>query len=312
MYKQKFAIISLIFVSLVLFSAIDARAQEDDVAEINKIIEEVSVDTQKGAISNYTYLMKFSYERHKKLAGRKFTRLYEAILPSKISTNKVYSHQILLIQDSEKKLTDEEIMIARRNLARDLERDENEADNPANQAQTFEDGGYWTTSFLNEGKKIKVDIMKLLQNSKLGNLQRKKVDGKNLATIDFSPKPDAVLEKTLAYLSKIEGRITIDETDKRIVRVEGFALGEFAGLKEKPEAERQKELVFLFTQTKVSEGFWFPQTIWLNFAKHPEIFEAIEIQYNFSSYKKASVDVKDSIETPKELTDTTTTEVKQN
>gem|GEM_PF-3897503 len=69
-------------------------------------------------------------------------------------------------------------------------------------------------------------------------------------------------------------------------------------------------MIFLFTQTKVPEGFWFPQTIWINFAKHPEMFEAIEIQYNFSAYKKADVDVKDSIETPKDPNATTTEEKK--
>jgi hypothetical protein len=307
MDKQKFVIISFLFVSLVLFSFSDSKAQE---AEIDKIIKEVSVDTQKGAISNYTYLMKFSYERHKKLAGRKFTRLYEAILPAKFATNKVYPHQILLIQDSEKRLTEEEIMIARQNLAKELEKAESEADKQPAQAPTFEDGGYWTTSFLNEGKKLKVDIMKLLQNSKFSNLQRKQLDGKDIVTLDFTPRTDAVWEKTMQYLSKIEGQLTIDETDKRVIKVEGFALGEFAAQKDKPDTERQKELVFLFTQTKVSEGFWFPQTIWLNFAKHPEMFEAVEIQYNFSSYKKANVDVKDSIETPKDPNETTTEEKK--
>jgi hypothetical protein len=308
MDKQKFVIISFLFVSLVLFAFSDSKAQE---SEIDKLIKDVSIDPQKGAISNYTYLMKFSYERHKKLAGRKFTRLYEAILPSRFATNKVLQHQILLIQDSEKRLTEEEIMIARQNLAKELERAESEADKLPAQAQTYEDGGYWTTSFLNEGKKLKVDILKLLQNSKFGSLQRKKVDGKDIVTLDFAPKPDAVWEKTLQYLSKIEGQLTIDETDKRVIKVEGFALGEFAAQKEKPDAERQKELVFLFTQTKVAEGFWFPQTIWLNFGKHPEMFEAIEIQYNFSSYKKANVDVKDSIDTPKNPNETTPEE-KQN
>jgi hypothetical protein len=307
MDKQKFVIISFLFVSLILFSAFDARAQE---TEIDKIIKEVSVDSQKGAISNFTYLMKFSYERHRKFAGKKFTRLYEAILPSRFAINRAYSHRMLLIQDSEKILTQESIMIARKELAKELEKTENEADNPASQATPFEDGGYWTASFVNEGKKIKIDIMALLQNSKLDNLQRRKIDGKDIAVIDFAPKPDAVFEKTVAYLSKVEGQITIDETDKRIIKIEGFALGEFAAQKDKPEAERQKESVFMFTQTKVSEGFWFPQTILLNFGKHPEIFEPIEIQYNFSGYKRANVDVKDTIDTPKEPAETTTEEKK--
>ena len=309
MDKQKFAVISFLFVSLTVIFAPFAKAQD---AEIEKLVKEVTTDTQKGAIANYTYLMKFSYERHKKMAGRKFTRLYEAILPAKFATDKVYPHGILLIQDSEKRLTDEEIMIARQNLAKDLERAEKEADKQTAQPPEFEDGGYWTTSFTNEGKKLKVDILKMLQNVKLSNLQRKTIDGKEIVTLDFTPKPDGVWEKTMQYLSKVEGQITINETDKRIVRIEGFGLGEYAALKEKPDAERQKELVFLFTQMKVAEGYWFPQTIWLNFAKHPEMFEAIEIQYNFSSYKKANVDVKDSLDTPKDPAGATTTEEKQN
>ncbi len=308
MYKQKFAII--LFVSLVLFSASAATAQED--SEIERLIRTVSVDTQRGAISNYTYLMRFSFERHKKMAGRKFTRLYEAILPSRFVTNRIYGHQILLLEDSEKRLTPEDIMIARQNLARELEKAERDAENQPVEAQTFEDGGYWSTSFMNEGKKIKVDILKLLQSAKFSNLQRRKVDGKDIATIDFSPKPDVLLEKTLLYLAKLEGQIKIDETDKRIVRVEGYAPGEFAVQREKPEAERQKEMIFLFAQCKVVEGFWFPQTIMLNFGRHPEIFDPIEVQYSFISYKKASVDVRDTIETPKEPTETPTTDTKEN
>ena len=308
MYKYKLVIVFSLFVSLILFSVSNAKAQD---AEIDRIIKEVSVDTQKGAISNFTYMMKFSYERHRKLAGRKFTRLYEAILPSKIATDKFYPHQLLLVQNSEQKLTNEEIMIARQNLAKELEKAEREAENQTPQARTFEDGGYWTTSFTNEGRKIKVDILKLLENSKFTNLQRKKIDGKDIAIFDFAPNGNPVTDKTLAYLSKIEGQITINETDKRIIKIEGFALGEYAAQKEKAEAERQKGIVFLFMQTKVAEGYWFPQTIWLNFGNHPEIFEPIEIQYNFSAYRRANVDVKDSIETPKETT-APTTEGKQN
>ena len=72
MYRPKFAVISFLFASLALSFAPFAKAQD---ADIDKLIKEVTTDTQKGAIANYTYLMKFSYERHKKMAGRKFTRL---------------------------------------------------------------------------------------------------------------------------------------------------------------------------------------------------------------------------------------------
>lgn len=303
MFKQKLVIISFLFVSLVLLST-SATAQEDP--EIERLIGAVSVDTQRGAFSSYTYLMRFSYERHRKFAGKKFTRLYEAILPSKFATNRMYPHQILLLEDSERRLTPDDIMLARQNLARELEKAEQEAENQPSDAQVFEGGGYWSTDFYNYGKTIRVDVLKLLKCVKFANLQRRKVDGKDIATIDFSPKTDAVLEKTMVYLAKLEGQITIDETDKRVIRIEGYAPGEFTLNREKADAERQKEMIFLFSQMKVTEGFWFPQTVMLNFGKHPEIFDPIEVQYSFIRYKKASVDVKDTIETPKEPTETTT------
>lgn len=308
MYKQKFVIISLLFVSSVLFLTSAARAQE---SEIDRIIKEVSVDTQKGAISNYTYLMKFSYERHKKFAGRKFTRLYEAVLPSKFSTNRIYRHQFVLLQDSERTIPEVDIISARKELAKELEKAENEADKEAVQDKPINDGGYWAIAFSTDGRKVKVDVLQLLKNTQLSNLQRKQIDGKSIVSIDFAPKAEAVLEKNLAYLAKIEGQILIDETDKRIIRIEGFAPGEFAKQKDKTDAERQKETVYLFLQTKVFEGFWFPQTVWVNFAKHPEIFETIEVQFNFTNYKRASVDVKDALDVPKEPTQTIT-EDKQN
>jgi len=297
MYKHKFVIIFVLFVSSVLFLTSAASAQE---SELDRIIKEVSIDTQKGAISNYTYLMKFSYERHKKFAGRKFTRLYEAILPAKFSTNRIYRHQLVLLQDSERAIPEIDIMNARKELAKELEKAENEADKQAVQDKTNDDGGYWAIAFSTDGRRVKVDVLQLLKNVQLSNLQRKQIDGKSLVTIDFTPKAEAVLEKNLSYLSKIEGQILIDETDKRIIRVEGFAPDEFAKQKDKTDAERQKEMVFLFLQTKVSEGFWFPQTVRVNFAKHPEIFETIEVQFNFTNYKKANVDVQDAIDTPKE------------
>lgn len=308
MYKQKFVFILLFCASLVLLSAFDAKSQE---AEIDKIVKEVSVDSQKDAFLNYTYLMKFSYERHKKMGGRKFSRLYEAILPSRLAANRFYSHRMLLLEDSERLISSAEVADARKELAKELEKIEQEADTQTPPDKTDDSGGYWTAGFSNNGNRVNVNVLKLLQNSHLSNLQRGKIDGREIVTIDFGPKPDSVFEKNLSYLSKIEGQITIDEKDKRIIRIEGYAPGEFAKYKDKPEAERQKEIVFLFSQTRVFEGFWFPQTIRLDFGRHPEVFEPIEIQFIFSQYKRANVDVKDSIETPKDTSGTTTQE-KQN
>lgn len=274
--------------AFVLFSVIQVGAQE---SEIESLIKDVSVDSQRGAIFNYSYFMKFSYQHHK-FGGRKFTRLYEAIIPSRFTLNRTFSHPFVLLEDSERNISAEEIKVARSSIAKEIEKAEAEVDKQSEKAEKpNEDGGYWTIGFSNGSQRVKIDILQLLKNSRLSNLQRKPINGANIAVIDFAPKPEAVFEKSLSYLSKMEGQIWIDEMAKRIIRVEGFAPGTFAEQKEKPDIERQKEAVFLFLQNKVPEGFWFPQTVWLNFAKHPEIFESVQLEFAFSNYKKWGINI---------------------
>lgn len=278
--------LSIIFV---LFSGVvQVKSQE---SEIEKLVKEVANDSQKGAIFNYSYLMKVSFERHK-FGGRKFTRLYEAILPSRFSLNRMYSHLFVLLKDSEKMISDEQIMLARKNIAKELEKAESEEEKKPTETEKLpEDGGYWTMGVSANSQRIEVDVVKLLKKARLSNLQRKQIEGRSVVLIEFAPNPASAFEKPLSYLSKIEGQIWIDEIAKRIIKIEGFATGEFAKLKEKTDGERQKEIVFLFSQTKVAEGFWFPQNVRLNFAKHPEIFANIEVEFIFSNYNKGTVEI---------------------
>ncbi|MET0753872.1 MAG: hypothetical protein ABWZ66_10885, partial [Pyrinomonadaceae bacterium] len=196
-------------------------------------------------------------------------------------------------QDSEKKITEDAVKYAREAIAKDIMKAESEEEKPLTEKDKpkAEDGGYWTMAFSADSQNVTVDVLKLLKNAHLSNLQRKQIDGNEIVVIEFAPNPGAILEKSLSYLSKIEGQIWIDETAKRIIRVEGFAPGEFAKLKEKTNDERKLEAVFLFSQTKVAEGFWFPQIVWLNFSKHPEIYASFEVEFTFSNYKKGTVDI---------------------
>lgn len=298
MSKYKPVIVFILCFSFILYSKHSIAAQETD---INKLISEVSVDSQKGAMFGYTYFMRFSYSHHKKFGfGRKFTRLYEAILPLRFSLKRTYRHPFVLIQDSEKLITAQNIADMRKDLVKELERAESEDDGQNDKKPESRDGGYWTISFSANQQKVKIDIIKLLENSQFRNLQRRQIEGRNVFLIDFSPKSEAVFEKSLLYLGKIEGQIWIDEADKRITRIEAFPSGKLEQNREKPDIERQQEAVFLFAQTRVAEGFWFPQDVVLNFTKNPEIFDTVKIEFNFEKYKRASVEIKSDIEAPKE------------
>lgn len=276
-------------IALFMYSVPETKAQE---TEIEKLIKEVSVDTQKGAIFGYTYFMKFSYHRHKKFgSGRKFTRLYEAILPARFSLKKNYTHPFVLIRDSERAITGEDIDSMRNRLVSELERAESEADAHSSEENERKDGGYWTISFSANGRGVRIDVLKLLENSLIFDLQRGQIEGRNVISLRFSPKTGATWEKSLSYLGKIEGQIWIDDADKRIIRIEGFPLGRFEENKGIPDDERERQAVFLMVQTRVAEGFWFPKHVVADFTKNSEIFDTVRIEFSFTDYKKSSVEV---------------------
>lgn len=269
---------------------IRSNAQEID---SENLIREISTDTQKGAVFNYSYMMKVYFQRNKNgKIDKKFTRLYDAILPSRFSLNNTYTHPFILFQDTEKEISAMEIAQMRKELAKKLEKAENEAENQEAKENSNNDGGYWTMRFSYDTLSIKIDVLNLLNNSHLKNFRRKQIDGKEIILIDFTPKQEAVFDKTMLYLSKTEGQIWVDEKDKRIIRIEGFPLGTFETHKNKGETERLEEAVFLFIQTKVKEGFWFPQTVAFNFIKNPEIYDPVKIVFTFSNYRRAGVEVR--------------------
>ena len=244
--------------------------------------------------------MKISYEKHK-LGGRKFTRLYEAVLPSRFSLNRIFPHPLILLKDSEKPISDEVIRNTRKMIAKEIERAEKEEEKALKaDEKPLQDGGYWTMGFSGGSQKIEVNIITLLKTSFISNLQRKQIDGRNFVLLDFAPNPAASFDKPLSYLEKIEGQIWIDEIDKRIVRIEGYPIGELAKNRDKTDDERGKAQVFMFEQAKVPEGFWFPRSVWFNFARHPEIFGDFEVAFTFSDYKKGSVDVQFNEDKPNE------------
>ncbi len=299
MFRKQSAFILLLFTVCVLFSVSNAEAQQD---EIETLIKEVSADTQKGAIFGYTYQMKFSYNRRGRLGlGRKFSRLYEAIIPNRFSLKKTYGHPLLLIQDSEKVITQYDVEYMRNKLVEEIERAEQEAAGEKLESVSRKDGGYWTISFRAGDKGVMIDIIKILETAKLSNLQRSENGGRKIVSMDFHPNPEAKFETPLSYLSKIEGRIWIDEADKRIMRIEGFPVGMFEVNKDKPGEARLPETVFLFAQTRVAEGFWFPQTVVVDFTKNPEIFETVRVEFSFDKYRKSSTEVRSSaVEPPKD------------
>jgi hypothetical protein len=186
-------------------------------------------------------------------------------------------------------------------LVEDIERAEKEAEANINEMPDRKDGGYWTIGFRAGDKGIRIDVIKLLNNATFSNMERSETGGRKVVTLDFGPKPDATFNADLSYLSRIEGKIWIDEADRRIMKIEGFPVGWLAELRDKSDEERQQKMVFLFSQTRVAEGFWFPKDVLIDFTKNSYMFDAVRLEYSFDKYRKSTTEVRSStMESPKD------------
>ena len=282
-----------ICIAVILLLSLQAAAQDNGNSEIDEMIKAVCTDSQKGAISDYSYQLRISYLRKKSGFDTKFKRLYQAILPSSNTLTRYKRHPFILLEDSRKHITPQDVRNMRQQLSDQLIRMETvAAEKPVEEtSQKNEDGGYWTINFAADGQNIKINILKLLENSDFSDLEHKTLDNRKVATVDFISKPTADSDGSLSYIGKIEGRIWIDETSKRVVRLEAFPIGKFIENKNKSDLDRQESAVLFFTQTQVREGFWFPRNVTLDFTKSPKLFNAVRLEFDFINYRKPTVEV---------------------
>ncbi len=283
---------------LILFLASFINAQEP--VNVDDLIKEVLSYNQEFAMSGYSYQMEFT--RHKKanfFGTRKLIKRYQAILPSKIPQDHFYKHPLLLVYDSSKNITPKAIVENRNRIVKELEKIENPSEIENTDWQKKDTGGYITlgaNKFAIGKQPLKIDITRLLKNSAFSNPKQVEKYGKNLISLDFVSSPEQSLEKSLFYLSSIEGRILIDSFDKRIVEIEGYPKAKKELYKDLAGEEREKFRVFHFQQIKVREGFWFPKQVTLNFMEFPEEFNGLEVKIDFifTNYQHFTVEIESS------------------
>lgn len=284
-----------VFVICLLFLFSNAvPAQETNV---NSLIAAASANTQKDALSNYTYQLHI-FRRSK---SQKTSWLYEAILPSRMPSNRICRHSLILIEKNEKPVPYELLSSNRRSAVKELETSELQADTAQPLKNAEEDGGYVTVNYTaadDSRKNFRVDLLSLLKVSHFSNPKKETINGREAYIIEFTADEKAWLPNTLTYFTKLRGYVWIDTKDKRIVQVEGFPLQPDNAKKTKAEdSEKEKksskdDVVFFFSQFRTREGYWFPNIIRVNFLNHPELQNgfAYDTEYNFEKYQHLSVE----------------------
>ncbi|MDH3492370.1 MAG: hypothetical protein OEM82_02380 [Acidobacteriota bacterium] len=265
---------------------------------IDDLIREVSVDRHEGAFAGYSYEMEFVMRRSALFGTSKLRRKYEVILPSVLPKNRLYTHPLLLTYDSSRNIHSADISDEKRRIVKKLEQMENgEIEYPDEDDVNKNQGGYVTLRADKNtvGKQsLRIDLVELLNNAVLTEPREVTVNGRKMISVEFRPNKDVTPAADLFYLAHIEGVILIDLADRRIAAVEGFPVGKLEEMKQKPPAERELSSSFFYLQTRLPEGFWFPQKIKLDFLDAPPEFKDLEvaIEFFFSEYKRFDVQVR--------------------
>ncbi len=280
---------------IMILGTLFVAAQEQ--FDIDSLIEDVSIDRQQDAFSNYSYKMEFIRYKKTFYGKDKLVKRFDVVLPSTMPKNRRYQHRLLLVYDSSQNLTQLDIVNSRKQIIKDLEDVENEQQNINDQNNTKPNtGGYLTlraTTNISNRFTLGVNILELLKGADFKNYKELKVNGRDTISLDFQPPADKVYNGDLFYLGRIEGVVLIDKIDKRVVEVEAFPLGKLEEYRNQTPEQREEFRAFHYLQTRVPEGFWFPKSVSLNFMKSPKDFDNVEVkvQFTFSDYKQFVVSV---------------------
>lgn len=285
-----------VLVVLVIVTWMNLFVSAQESADLDSLIQEVSIDRQQDAFTNYSYKMEFAREKKSLFGSNKIVMRYVVVMPSRMPRNRLYQHRLLLVYDSRKYMAELDILKNRERIVKDLEAVENEVEKESENKTKPNTGGYLTLrakSDSDKGKLLSINLIELLDNSAFSNQKELKINGRDTLSVDFRPLPDKVFSSDLFYLGKIEGIILIDKIDKRIIEVEAFPLGKLAQYRTQTPEQREKFRVFHYLQTHMQEGFWFPKSVTLNFMESAREFNDLDVkvEFTFKEYKRFTANV---------------------
>jgi hypothetical protein len=291
---MKFRILSCLIILLVTNLFISAQEKID----VDLLMKEVTVDTQQNAFAGYFYKMEFVRVKKNLIGKSKLIKRYEVLLPSFIPKNKVYQHPLLLVYDSSTSISAIDIVNSRNDIVKGLEKIETSTDTKLSKKnKDINTAGYLTLragSNVVGKQSLNIDLLELINGSEFSAPKEIEINGRDVISIDFRPKTGIEIDLSLFYLKQIEGTVLIDKTDKRIMEIEGFPLGTLEKSRDLKDKKREEARVFHYLQTRVPEGFWFPQIVTLDFIDVANSFNdlPVRIEFKFSDYRRFDTEVK--------------------
>jgi len=303
MFKQHFGnlhfSLAIVLIALSFCSPIHAQTSKAQAKQISALIKQIRKINQPDAFGEYTHKLRIAGKQiDQNNKEKSFSYFYETFLPTQMPKTRLARLPLILIERDGRQFEASEIEVQQKNAAQILAEVDRSA--PVNQKKapfisTADKNGYYTFVFQPDGASsfgggnFVINISQFLKGGEFSNQRQIQFEGRETILLDFRARPKFKFDEEMKYFSKLEGTVWIDSADKRVIRLEGFPLGQLVSPSLDNQNERETQAAVLYNQIRVSDGFWFPQKARLNGIRNPEIFEktvGFELEMIFSDYQR--------------------------
>jgi hypothetical protein len=150
------------------------------------------------------------------------------------------------------------------------------------------------TAFGANGGQIALSISDFLCAGEFSNQQRGLVNGREAIIVDFRPRAGySPLNRDREPITKLQGRVWIDATDRVVSRLEAWPALDSGGLGIAKVQSNPTEVVLIYEQVRLTDGTWMHALTRINTTNHPKLFNRVTIEFQevFTDYKRFSSEV---------------------
>lgn len=233
-------------------------------------------------LSNYTYTWQFSWRAiNSKGSAKEGSRTYEVFVPDlKRKYGKSVKFPLILIARNGVPLPANDLEKARLKAGVELEKSESEKRGDSGEISAERYVNY-TGAF--ENVKVRLSLSEILSGSDFALERIAQVNDRPTLILDFIPQKDALLDRETAYLSKLRGKLWVDQADKAVI---GMAAWPRDVVVSGDYDQILSQAVVAYEQLRTKEGDWLPRRVRFNGGNYPFLFggKRADIEYLFKDY----------------------------
>jgi hypothetical protein len=144
---------------------------------------------------------------------------------------------------------------------------------------------------------VSINVTAFLQNSVFFMPEVENIAERPTVVLNFRPRVGAAVPGNYAYVTKLMGKIWIDQIDQVVTRIEAWPVSAFDLIS---SMATDKEAVMTYQQERQSNGSWFPTLIRMNARGRADLFNGLnwDVVFEFNDYQRFGTNASEQINTP--------------